>query len=212
MIRIDNLMPHPLASFPHGESSIWGKKFEIDLAERTLLNASSGKGKTTFIALLYGLRNDYNGSAYIFDEDIKTFNADAWTKIRRSTFSIIFQDLQLLPQLSLVDNLKIKHILGSDLTMDEIITLITHLGLGDKLNQKCGTLSYGQQQRVAIVRALIPNFKYLMMDEPFSHLDKENADLAMELIFQRCEHLNAGCLMTSLGNIDKTKFQRNLYL
>ena len=80
------------------------------------------------------------------------------------------------------------------------------------MNQKCGTLSFGQQQRVAIVRALIPQFKFLLMDEPFSHLDKENTNLALDLILARCEQLNSGCLLTTLGDTYDNRLDKMLYL
>jgi ABC-type phosphate/phosphonate transport system ATPase subunit len=111
-----------------------------------------------------------------------------------------------------VDNLRIKWELGSDLSFDAVLDMLAKLGLGDKLNQSCGTLSQGQQQRVAIVRALISKFQFLLMDEPFSHLDEENTAIALDLILNRCEHLNAGCLMTTLGETYNNKFNQMLYL
>lgn len=212
MIRIENIMPHPLASFQHDEKSIWGKSFVIDLTTKTLLNASSGKGKTTFIALLFGLRKDYSGKAYIFDKNTRDFSVDDWTKLRKDVFSIVFQDLQLLPQLTLEENLKIKYALGSDLSFDEVLSWVKLLGLGDKLKQNSGTLSFGQQQRVAIIRSLIPKFQYVLMDEPFSHLDQENTELALQLILNRCDNLNAGCLVSTLGDSYDNRFDKMLYL
>ena len=212
MIRIENIMPEPLAGFKHGEQSIWGKTFTISFQDKILLNASSGKGKTTLISILFGLRKDYSGSVFIQEQNIRNFDVETWTKLRREVFSVVFQDLQLLPQLSLEENLRIKHDLGSDLSFDEVLELIQALGLGDKLKQTSGTLSFGQQQRVAIVRALIPSFKFLLMDEPFSHLDAENTALALSLILNRCEKLNAGCLLSTLGDTYNNRFDQMLYL
>ena len=212
MIRIENIMPEPLAGFKHGEQSIWGKTFTISLHDKILLNASSGKGKTTLISILFGLRKDYSGSVFIQEQNIRNFDVEAWTKMRREVFSVVFQDLQLLPQLSLEENLRIKHDLGSDLSFEEVIELMQALGLGDKLKQTCGTLSFGQQQRVAIVRALIPSFSFLLMDEPFSHLDAENTALALSLILNRCEKLNAGCLLSTLGDTYNNRLDKMLYL
>jgi len=205
-------MPEPLAAFKHSEHSIWGQDFTIHFSDKTLLNASSGKGKTTLIALLFGLRKDYSGQVFINEQNIRNFDAEAWTKLRRDVFSVVFQDLQLLPQLSLEENLRIKHQLGSDLSFDEVLDLIRDLGLGDKLNHSCGTLSFGQLQRVAIVRALIPSFKYLLMDEPFSHLDAENTELALSLILKRCEKLQSGCLLSTLGETYNNRFNKMLHL
>ena len=212
MIRFENILPKPLESIAHGSKSIWDNTFDVNFSDKTLLNASSGKGKTTFIHLLYGMRNDYSGQILINNQNIINWNIDTWTEMRRNLFSVIFQDLQLFPNLSTEENLRIKWDLGSDLKFDEVIEMLTKLGLGDKLNQSCGTLSQGQQQRVAIVRALISKFQFLLMDEPFSHLDEENTAIALELILNRCEHLNAGCLMTTLGETYNNKFNQMLYL
>ncbi len=212
MIRFENILPKPLEGLHHGENSVWERSFELDFNNKTLLNASSGKGKTTFIHLIYGLRTDYSGQILFNNENIQQWDINRWTEMRKNVYSVIFQDLQLFPNLSTEENLRIKWDLGSDLKFDEVIEMLSKLGLGDKLNQSCGTLSQGQQQRVAIVRAMIPKFQYLLMDEPFSHLDEENTAIALELILNRCEHLNAGCFMTTLGETYNNKFNQMLYL
>ncbi len=212
MIRFENILPKPLESTPHGSHSIWGNSFSVNFTDKTLLNASSGKGKTTFIHLVFGLRNDYSGQIIINEQDIKNWNIDSWTEIRRDVFSVIFQDLQLFPNLTTEENLRLKWELGSDLTFDQVLEMLEMLGLADKLNQSCGTLSQGQQQRLAIVRALIPKFQFLLMDEPFSHLDEENTHIALELILNRCDALNSGCLMTTLGETYGNKFNQMLSL
>jgi putative ABC transport system ATP-binding protein len=212
VIRFDNILPKPLEGLKHGENSVWERQFELDITQKTLLNASSGKGKTTFIHLLYGLRTDYSGQISFNGENIKKWDINRWTAMRKDVFSVIFQDLQLFPNLSTEENLRLKWDLGSDLSFDEVLDFLAKLGLKDKRNQSCGTLSQGQQQRVAIVRALIPKFQYLLMDEPFSHLDEENTNVALNLILNRCESLKSGCLMTTLGETYNNKFNQILYL
>lgn len=212
MIRFENILPKPLEGLKHGENSVWERNFELDFEQKTLLNASSGKGKTTFIHLIYGLRTDYIGSILFNGENISAWDINRWTAVRRDVFSIVFQDLQLFPNLSTKENLLLKWELGSDLSFEEVLDMLAELGLQDKLNQTCGTLSQGQQQRVAVVRALIPKFQYLLMDEPFSHLDDENTAIALALILNRCSALNTGCLMTTLGETYSNKFNETLYL
>lgn len=212
MIRFANILPIPIQGLQHGGNSVWERNFDLDFKLKTLLNASSGKGKTTFIHLLYGLRGDYSGQIYINGEDIRSWNLNKWTEMRRNVFSVIFQDLQLFPNLTTEENLRLKWDLGSDLSFDQVLEMLNTLGLGDKIRQSCGTLSQGQQQRVAIVRAMIPKFQFLMMDEPFSHLDDENTDIALDLILNRCDVLNAGCLMTTLGKTYHNKFNQMLSL
>jgi ABC-type lipoprotein export system ATPase subunit len=205
-------MPHPLKELHHGEQSIWGKNFELSFKDLTLLNASSGKGKTTLIHIVFGLRKDYDGAIFLDNQDLQHFNIDQWTTIRRDKLSLIFQDLQLFPQLTVEDNFKLKLDLGSDLSLMQIKEMLSNLGLEDKWRQTCGTLSQGQQQRVAIIRALIPKFDYLLMDEPFSHLDEENSNLALQMILSRCKTLETGCLLTTLGETYNNRLPKILYL
>jgi ABC-type lipoprotein export system ATPase subunit len=212
MLRFENIMPHPLKELQHGMQSIWGSDFELSFKDLTLLNASSGKGKTTFIHTIYGLRKDYVGNVYLKGHDIQNLSIDQWIDLRRNQLSVIFQDLQLIPQLSVEDNLKLKLDLGSDLTLDQIKEMLAALGLVDKWQQTCGTLSQGQQQRVAIIRALIPSFEYLLMDEPFSHLDDVNTNLALQMILNRCETLKTGCLLTTLGETYNNQLPKMLHL
>lgn len=212
MLHFENIMPHPLKELAHGKQSIWGKNFDVSFKDYTLLNASSGKGKTTFIAMVFGLRKDYEGTILLENNDLAQLSAEAWVEMRRNKLSVIFQDLQLFPKLTVEENLKLKWDLGSDLNMSEVKNMLDDLDLSDKWRQSCGTLSQGQQQRVAIVRALIPKFQYLLMDEPFSHLDNTNTQLALQMILKRCATLDTGCLLSTLGETYNNQFNKMLHL
>ena len=98
------------------------------------------------------------------------------------------------------ENLILKNDLTQHKTTDEIEKMLDKLGILDKKNQLCGTLSLGQQQRVAIIRSLLQPFQLLLMDEPFSHLDEENSRIALELINQETDYCKAGYVLTSLGS------------
>lgn len=211
-IVFNQVMPTPLASINHSAESIWGNKIELNSGERILLNASSGKGKSTFTLTSIGLRKDYSGEITYDGVDIKTFSPDDWTPIRQGKISVIFQDLQLFPNLSVEDNLILKNMLQESMTIETLKKQLEFLGISDKWKQDCGLLSMGQQQRVAIARALSQPFEWLIMDEPFSHLDKENAQKCMQLIHERCEELGAGFVLTSLGDTYDYNYTRELKL
>ena len=102
--------------------------------------------------------------------------------------------------------------LQESMTIETLKKQLEFLGIGDKWKQDCGLLSMGQQQRVAIARALSQPFEWLIMDEPFSHLDKENAQKCMQLIHERCEELGAGFVLTSLGDTYDYNYTRELKL
>src|SRR5690606_36395865 len=106
---------------------------------------------------------------------------------------------QLFHKFTVKENLLIKNQLTNVFSEMEIIQMLEALEIGDKWNQECGLLSMGQQQRVAIIRALLQPYKWLIMDEPFSHLDKENTARCLAMIHNRTVGQNAGFVLTTLG-------------
>jgi ABC-type lipoprotein export system ATPase subunit len=194
-IRFDQVMPFPLASIDHGSESIWGNHIHFKSGEKIILNASSGKGKSTFTMTALGLRNDYSGKVTYGDQDVKSLTYEEWTDIRQTKISVVFQDLQLFPKLSVYTEEQLKEILNV-------------LGIADKWEQECGLLSMGQQQRVAIIRSLAQPFEWLLLDEPFSHLDEENTQKCLRLIHQRCDEQNSGFILTTLGDDHGTQYDR----
>ncbi len=211
-IKLNKIMPKPLASIQHGEKSIWGNEIELNSGKKILLNASSGKGKSTFATTVFGLRNDYEGTITYDNVDIKTLSVDDWTEIRKSKISVVFQDLQLFPKLSVKENLLLKNSLTDTFTEQELLERLELLEIENKWEQKCGLLSMGQQQRVAIIRALAQPFKWLVMDEPFSHLDEENTQRCLKMIDKRATEISAGFVLTTLGDDHSFNFDQELNL
>lgn len=211
-ITLNKVMPFPLSSMQHGEQSIWGKHTELNPGLKISLNASSGKGKSTFIHLVLGIRKDFTGIISIDDKDIAGFNTSEWTDIRQSKISTIFQDLQLFPSLTVKENLLLKNDLTHTYPHDQILSFLDFLGIADKWDQPCGLLSMGQQQRVAIVRALCQPYEWLLMDEPFSHLDEENTQRCLRLIIDRTDELKGGFVLTTLGDDHGVKYDQTLML
>lgn len=211
-ITFNHLLPHPLKEYEHSEASVWNRNFEIDGLQKIMLNASSGKGKSTFINTLYGVRRDYSGSVSFNGKEISNFTLNDWRDLRKESLSVVFQDLQLFLNISVMDNLRIKNNLTQHKSEDEIQQMLHRLGIGDKSEQLCGHLSYGQQQRVAIIRALLQPFDLLLMDEPFSHLDEGNTQLALELITEETNKNNAGFILSTLGSDHNYPFDFELKL
>jgi len=205
-------MPTPLASIEHGSNSIWGNEVELNSGKKILLNASSGKGKSTFTTTIFGLRRDYTGTLSYDGKDIRDLTVDDWTEIRMKQISVVFQDLQLFPQLTVQENLLLKNSLTDTYTEQELKILLERLEIDNKWSQKCGLLSMGQQQRVAIVRALSQPYAWLIMDEPFSHLDEENTQRCLKMLDERTTELNASFVLTTLGDHHNFKFDEELNL
>lgn len=211
-IHFNRVIPLPLEDIKHNENSVWGSVFTLEKGENVLLNAESGKGKTTFTYLLAGLRKDYKGSIQLGNEDISDFSLLKWTELRTTKLSFVFQDLQLFGDLSVEENLKLKNQLTQTFTEKELKKMVGQLGIANKWDAPCKLLSLGQQQRVVIIRALSQPFDWLIMDEPFSHLDEKNMELASALIQNRVKELKAGIILTSLGGKHNIAIDKKLYL
>ncbi len=199
-IELKQVIPAPLAGISFGEHSVWQHDVSLSCNSNYLIHAPSGTGKSTLISVLYGTRNDFAGDVLIEGESSKKISLKKWSQLRQTMLSVIFQDLRLFPELTAFDNILLKATLTSDEKKDEIFSKAKLLGIENKLNTPCKFLSLGQQQRVAIIRALMQPFKFLLMDEPFSHLDQANIELASQLISEECKKNGAGLLLTTLGD------------
>ena len=211
-IQFENVMPLPLASVQHAADSIWGSSVALRARHKILLNASSGKGKSTFAMTVFGIRKDYTGTVSYDGTDIRTLSTDEWVTIRQRKISTIFQDLQLFPNLTVAENMHLKNSLTNFKTEQQMKEMLALLEIDHKWNDPCGLLSMGQQQRVAIVRALCMPFEWLIMDEPFSHLDEANSRRCLDMISKECEAQNAGFVLTSLDDDDRFPYDYELKL
>jgi ABC-type lipoprotein export system ATPase subunit len=201
MIKFKQVKPFPLIDEGiNPNSNVFNTEGVFQKNKNYLVTAPSGKGKSTFLHLIYGLRNDYEGDIFLGEKNIKQNSPDEWAELRQKHFAIVFQDLRLFLNLTGLENIKIKQDLTGTPSVLEVEKWVERLGLAKVIHQKCETLSYGQRQRVAIIRALCQPFNYLFLDEPFSHLDKENIKIASDLILERCKIHDAGLIMVSLGD------------
>lgn len=211
-IQFNQVMPFPLASIAHGAESIWGNSAKLESGKKILLNASSGKGKSTFSMTVFGIRKDYDGTILYDGRDIKTFSVDEWVAIRQRKISTVFQDLQLFHKLTVAENLQLKNHLTDFKTEQEIKNMLAELEIDHKWNDPCGLLSMGQQQRVAIVRSLCQPFNWLILDEPFSHLDERNSLRCLSMIDAECNRQKAGFVLTSLDDDSRFSYDYELKL
>ena len=133
-------------------------------------------------------------------QELRTLNAEQISSLRRETVSVIFQDMRLFPALTAWENLEIKRVLANTISADQVRSWMDELGIADRANRLAATLSYGEQQRVAIIRALLQPFRWLLMDEPFSHLDIANTARAAHLITEVVARNGASFLMADLDD------------
>ena len=193
-------------------SQLWNQNISFNKGENIHIVAPSGSGKTSFIHFLYGLRKDYSGNILYDNNDIKNFDAEKFSTWRQQYISIIFQDLRLFTEQTVLQNLEIKRLLSPYHKESKITAMAKRLGIESKLEKLCNTCSYGEQQRIAIIRALQQPFDFLLLDEPFSHLDENNRQLAMQLMEEEAAERNAAIILTDLKKIEYFKAERILYL
>ena len=193
-------------------SQLWNQTISFSTGENIHIIAPSGSGKTSFIHFLYGLRKDYSGKILYDNNDIKNFDAEKFSIWRQKSISIIFQDLRLFTQQTVLQNLEIKRLLSPWHKESRITAMARRLGIESKLNKLCSTCSYGEQQRIAIIRALQQPFDFLLLDEPFSHLDENNRQKAMGLMQEEATERKAAIILTDLKKIDYFQAERVLYL
>ncbi len=212
MIAFEDVIPQPLIEMGvNPQTQIWNQNLFFEKGKRYLIKAPSGKGKSTFLHLIYGLRKDYNGVLKWEDSSHSNLQEKDWSKIRSEHLSIVFQNLRLFPQLTALENIEL-NIFNKSTDIFDIKIMAEHLGVKELLTKPCHTLSYGQQQRIAIIRALAQNFDFLLLDEPFSHLDPENIKNAIHLINERCKSQQAGLILVSLDEDYGMFFDNTLLL
>lgn len=211
-IKIEQLVPHPLKDFGFNESDIWKNNYTFCSNEIYQIVAHSGVGKSTLINILYGDRKDYDGNVYFDDKKIKKINLNEWTKIHRNQLAYVFQGLHLFEELTLMENIQLKNVLTNHQSEEQIVKWITEVGLEKHLHQKAIHLSYGQRQRIAVIRAICQPFDFLLLDEPFSHLDEENQKILLDLIISEATKNNAGILFTSLHEIHDKRLKNVIKL
>jgi ABC-type lipoprotein export system ATPase subunit len=198
-IVLRNLIPIPVKELQHDDSEVWEvDQFLFEQGKSYLLHAWSGKGKTSLLSVIYGLRMDYHGDVFIDERNIKTFNEKDWSDLRKKEISYVFQGLELFGELTMYENIQLKNRQANYKSEQEIQDMAHILEIDSFLNRKADLLSFGQKQRLAIIRALCQPFNFLFADEIFSHLDENISKKAYELILNECSNRQAGLLFTSL--------------
>jgi putative ABC transport system ATP-binding protein len=193
-------------------SDVWKNDLQFKQGEYIKIVAPSGSGKTSLTHFLYGMRRDYNGAVLYDERDQRGLSAEEIAVYRSARISIVFQDLRLFPDQTVWENIELKRQLNPYHPAERITAMAEELGIGGKLQQACGKCSYGEQQRVAIIRALLQPYDFLLMDEPFSHLDENNSKKAMKLILEESRLRNAGILFADLERIDYFPYTRLFHL
>lgn len=180
-------------------SDVWGRQLTFERGHLYLVEAASGQGKSTFCSYVIGYRHDFTGQIFFDNTDTRQLRVGDWVALRQKSVSHLFQELRLFPELTAMENVEIKNKLTGFKPQSEIERWFERLGIADKKDVKVGRLSFGQQQRVAMMRALVQPFDFILADEPISHLDDENSRIMGEMMMEEAKAQGAGVIVTSIG-------------
>lgn len=211
-IVFQSVLPAVFAHRDDLHSEIWNQDVTLEKGHLYLVEADSGKGKSTFCSYVVGYRNDYTGKVLFDNDDTLHYKVSDWTEMRKRHISHLFQELRLFPELTAMENVAIKNKLTDFKSQKQIDEWFDMLGIGDKKNSLIGRMSFGQQQRVAMIRALVQPFDFILADEPISHLDDNNSRIMADMMMTEAKRQGAGVIVTSIGKHMDLNYERTLRL
>ncbi len=198
-IILKHTLPQVFAQRSDIISDVWLKDIIFEKGKTYLLEANSGTGKSSLCSFVYGYRKDYQGRIFFDEQNILQLTVKQWVDQRKKHLSLLWQDLRLFPELSAFENVQLKNKLTGFQKKKTIEEWFDRLGIDDKKNALVGQMSFGQQQRVALIRALCQPFDFLFADEPVSHLDDSNSQIMADILQEEVQKQGAGLIVTSIG-------------
>jgi len=204
IISIENLQ----FSWPHGPPVLEIPQFQLAQGERLLVRGPSGIGKTSLLSLISGIIQPKARSFNVLGEDLLSRSAAACDQLRGAQMGVIFQQFNLLPYLSVLQNVLLptqlfaqreKRCIAQDASAQaQAMRLLEALGLPAAIwHRPSHRLSVGQQQRVAAARALIGAPDLILADEPTSALDEDRQQEFMQLLMEQVQLTGAACIFVS---------------
>ena len=199
-------------SFPHPDGTahvvIQVDRLELGAGEELAVAGESGSGKSTLLNLIAGILTPDRGRVALDGREISTLSEPARDRWRAATVGYVFQSFNLLQGYSCLENVLLAMAFGPGADRDRAEKLLRRVGLGDRLLHRPRQLSSGQQQRVAVARALANRPKLVLADEPTGNLDHRNADEVIALIRETCREAGAALLLVSHDREVLARFPR----
>ncbi|RYZ63487.1 MAG: ABC transporter ATP-binding protein, partial [Proteobacteria bacterium] len=195
-------------------------EFHMTKGERVFLYGPSGSGKTTFLEILAGILKAQTGRAEILGHDLTKMSESQRDQFRAEHLGYIFQSFNLIPYLSVQQNIQLpvqlspargKHIQNED-PKKMILQMCERLGIAKFLDKRVTELSIGQQQRVAVARALFGRPDLILADEPTSSLDMDHREKFLQLMFELCDQYGTTVLFVSHDRSIQHLFSRSVSL
>ena len=198
MLKVEHLSKTFIGNDGHELTVLHDVSFEITPGETFAIVGPSGSGKTTLLGLCAGLDQATSGSVHLQDIQLDQLTEDQRAAVRNEHVGFIFQNFQLLPTLTALENVMVPlELQGDRSAYQQAKELLDRVGLGDRLDHYPTQLSGGEQQRVAMARAFANRPKILFADEPTGNLDEETGNLVEELLFQLNEEANTTLVLVT---------------
>lgn len=173
-------------TFTNGEDALTALdnvSFEVQKGEFIVVVGASGSGKTTLLNVISGMETADAGYLNVNGVELQTLDETERTEFRREHIGIIFQKYNLIPELSVLDNIILpSRLIGREVNEEELVKIVRELSIEEKLFLRPGILSGGEQQRVAIARALYTRPAVILADEPTGALDSKNGQDVIRLM------------------------------
>jgi putative ABC transport system ATP-binding protein len=171
--------------------------FEMGEGAQIALRGSSGAGKTTFLNLIAGILQADSGRIVVAGEEMTALSESGRDGLRARHIGYIFQTFNLLAGYTALENIMLGMMFGKGIDINFARHLLERVGLGDRMQYRPSQLSVGQQQRVAVARAVANRPRLVLADEPTGNLDYHHANEAVTLIREICRENNAALLIVS---------------
>ncbi len=170
---------------------------EIEDDDHVAIRGASGSGKTTFLNIIAGIVKPDSGSVFLHDTEVTSLRESRRDRFRAANIGYIFQTFNLIQGLTALENVALGAWFGSGNSVARSREMLERVGLGNRLHYYPRALSVGQQQRVAVARALVNKPRLVIADEPTGNLDPDFAREAMTLIREQCTTEKAELLLVS---------------
>ena len=183
-----------------------GVTLSVEAGQIVLIRGRSGTGKTTLLQILAGLDKPGSGSVEIAGQSIDKFGSKKLTQLRRDNIGFIFQNFNLLPSWTARENVEAALIhtkLSRSERRQKALELLTELGLSDRLDHLPSELSIGQQQRVAVARALVNYPRIVFADEPTGDVDEETAEAVIDNLVNLVRSRKASLVVCTHGDFPR---------
>jgi putative ABC transport system ATP-binding protein len=196
-----------------GLVAVRGASMTIHERDFVAFMGPSGSGKTTFLGVLAGLDRPDEGEVRWKGQPYDRLSPEQVLELRRRRMGIVFQSFGLLPTLSAIENVELPmRVAGGDLeeTRERAVGWLTKLGLADRMENRTFELSAGQQQRVAVARALITDPDVVLADEPIAEVDTDNADIILEALWDVVRR--GGSVIAATHNPEAVRYANRVVL